>query len=64
VTVKLPVVLVKIIPFAPPLPETLVSDTTSGVVLTRLSPTISTGIALVELIVPLVVVIVPVLLVA
>jgi hypothetical protein len=46
------------------LPETLVSDTTSGVVLTRLSPTISTGIALVELIVPLVVVIVPVLLVA
>jgi hypothetical protein len=60
--VKLPLVLVKTMPLAPPLAETLVSETASGVVL--LARVISTATAPLLLIVPLVVVIVLVLFVA
>jgi len=61
-TVKLPLVFVSRMPLLPPLADTLVSVTTSGVVL--LDRVISTAIAPLVLIAPLVVVIVVVLSVA
>jgi hypothetical protein len=62
VTVKLPEVLDSMMPLVPPLAETLVSETESGVVL--LARVISTAVLVVVLIVPLVVVMVWVLSVA
>ena len=62
VTVKLPLVLVRTIPFGPPVVETLVSETASGVVL--LARVISTAAAPLVLMVPLVTVMVCVLSVA
>ena len=60
--VKLPLVLVNMIPSVPPLAETLVSDTTSGVV--PLLRVICSATALLVVIVPLGIVIVLLLSVA
>ena len=62
VMVKLPEVLDSMIPLDPPLAETVVSETASGVVL--LARVISTAVLVVVVMVPLVIVIVVVLSVA
>ena len=62
VTVKLPLVFVKMMPLVPPLADTLVSETTSGVVALLL--VIWTATLVVVVIAPLVIVMVLVLSVA